>query len=176
MPTDLIMIMWKVTYLFPFLFLSILNRCVCYDFSLQVPNRAPHILRFPSQVTCERVLLRNSLELSNEMDTFKTTSSGLKYMDLIRGDGNYVGWLDDFESEKKFDSIYDRRKPLIFKVGTRQVIAGWDEALLTDMPVGTKRKVIIPSELGYGQRGAGGVIPPNSNLYFIIELEGVGAR
>ena len=89
---------------------------------------------------------------------------------------NYKGWLDDFESGKTFYSSYDRRTPLVFKVGVRQVIAGWDEALLTNMKVGTKRDVIIPAALGYGSRGAGGVIPPNAVLYFRMELVGIGNK
>lgn len=89
---------------------------------------------------------------------------------------HYTGWLDDFESEKKFDSSYDRRSPLSFPVGTRKVIAGWDEGILTDLKVGGKRNLIIPPELGYGSRGAGGVIPPNAKLYFSIELVGIGAK
>ena len=130
---------------------------------------------------------KHPLLLASEVSGFVSTDSGLKYMDVVRGEGkipeagqtvrvNYVGWLDDFESEKKFDSSYDRRTPLSFQVGTHQVISGWDEALLTDMPVGTKRRVVIPSELGYGKRGAGGVIPPNSDLYFVMELVGIGVR
>lgn len=120
-------------------------------------------------------------------DDFKKTESGLKYMDTVVGDGklptpgdtvrvHYTGWLDDFDGEKKFDSSYDRRSPLAFKVGTKQVISGWDEALLTDMKVGTKRQVVIPSDLAYGKRGAGGVIPPDATLYFTMELIGLGAR
>jgi peptidylprolyl isomerase len=61
-------------------------------------------------------------------------------------------------------------------VGVKQVISGWDEALLTDMKVGGKRDVIIPSSLGYGKRGAGGVIPPDATLYFRMELMGIGVR
>lgn len=120
-------------------------------------------------------------------DDFVSTDSGLKYTDIKIGDGaspvpgdtvrvHYTGWLEGFDSEKKFDSSYDRRSPLAFKVGTHQVISGWDEALLTNMKVGTKRNVIIPPELGYGKRGAGGVIPPNATLYFTMELVGIGAR
>jgi peptidylprolyl isomerase len=122
-----------------------------------------------------------------DADGFITTDSGLKYRDTKVGDGDmpypgdtvrvhYTGWLDDFESEKKFDSSYDRRSPLVFKVGVKQVIAGWDEALLTNMKVGGKRDIIIPSQLGYGSRGAGGVIPPNATLYFKIELVGLGNK
>ena len=116
-----------------------------------------------------------------------TTGSGLKYKDTKVGEGaapaggdtvrvHYTGWLDGFESPKKFDSSYDRRSPLVFKAGVGQVVKGWDEALLTDMKVGTVRNVILPPELGYGARGAGGVIPPNATLYFKMELVGIGAR
>ena len=120
-------------------------------------------------------------------DGFVTTDSGLKYRDTVVGTGetptpgdtvrvHYTGWLDDFDSEKKFDSSYDRRSPLIFKVGVKQVIAGWDEGLLTNMKVGGKRDLIIPALLGYGTRGAGGLIPPNATLYFKIELVGIGNK
>eukprot|EP01039_Chlorochromonas_danica_P008267 gene8267-9116_t len=120
-------------------------------------------------------------------EAFQTTQSGLQYRDLKVGDGavpqvgdtvrvHYTGWLDGFDNEKKFDSSYDRRSPLAFKVGVHQVISGWDEGLLTDMHVGGKRELVIPPDLGYGKRGAGGVIPPDSTLYFRVELVGVGAR
>lgn len=118
---------------------------------------------------------------------FTTTDSGLKYFDIKEGDGNvpkpgdtvrvhYTGWLDNFESEKKFDSSYDRRSPLVFPVGQKRVIAGWEEGILTGLKVGGKRNLIIPPDLGYGARGAGGVIPPGATLYFTIELVGIGAR
>jgi peptidylprolyl isomerase len=124
---------------------------------------------------------------ATDIQDFITSKSGLRYSDVVRGDGglphegqtvrvHYTGWLDAFDGEKKFDSSYDRRTPLAFKVGTHQVITGWDEALLTDMPVGTKRKVLIPAELAYGKRGAGGIIPPNADLYFVMELVGTGVR
>tara|TARA_B110000090_G_C13337211_1_gene429629 strand:+ start:138 stop:623 length:486 start_codon:yes stop_codon:yes gene_type:complete len=127
----------------------------------------------------------SSIVLSNEMIT---TDSGLQYEDLVVGESDkvpkpgdtvrvhYTGWLEGFNSEKKFDSSYDRRTPLVFKVGEHKVISGWDEALLTNMKVGSKRNVKIPPNLGYGVRGAGGVIPPNAELYFTMELVGIGAR
>ena len=122
-----------------------------------------------------------------DADGFITTDSGLKYRDTKVGTGempqpgdtvrvHYTGWLEDFESEKKFDSSYDRRSPLVFKVGVKQVIAGWDEGLLTNLKEGGTRDLIIPAQLGYGSRGAGGIIPPNATLYFKIELVGIGNK
>lgn len=123
-------------------------------------------------------------EGGDKYSDYTLTESGLKYKDLKVGEGaspspgdtvkvHYTGWLEDFDSEKKFDSSYDRRSPLVFKVGVRQVIAGWDEGLLTNLKVGGKRNLVIPANLGYGSRGAGGVIPPNATLYFTVELVGV---
>jgi FKBP-type peptidyl-prolyl cis-trans isomerase FkpA len=109
-----------------------------------------------------------------------TTESGLKYIDLKVGDGreaqpgdtatvHYTGWLMD---GKKFDSSVDRKDPFSFRVGAGQVIRGWDEGV-AGMKVGGKRQLIIPPGLGYGARGAGGVIPPNATLKFDVELLGL---
>lgn len=109
--------------------------------------------------------------------TAKITDSGLKYEDLIAGDGeeakagqlvtvHYTGWL---ENGTKFDSSKDRNDPFRFKLGAGQVIRGWDEGV-AGMKVGGTRKLTIPAALGYGSRGAGGVIPPNATLIFDVEL------
>ena len=106
-----------------------------------------------------------------------TTPSGLKYEDLTEGTGaaakagdtvdvHYTGWLTD---GTKFDSSVDRGRPFSFKLGAGKVIKGWDEGV-AGMKIGGKRKLIIPSELGYGKRGAGRVIPPDAELHFEVEL------
>ena len=110
--------------------------------------------------------------------------NGLKYTDTKVGDGaeatagkkvsvHYTGWLyNNGTKGAKFDSSLDRGQPFQFSLGAHQVIAGWDEGV-AGMKVGGKRTLVIPPELGYGARGAGGVIPPNSTLMFDVELLGV---
>jgi peptidylprolyl isomerase len=111
---------------------------------------------------------------------FITTESGMMYKVTKEGTGavpqagqtvkaHYTGWLEGFDSEKKFDSSRDRNRPFNFKVGAGQVIRGWDESF-GQMAVGERRQIILPPRLGYGDRGAGGIIPGGATLYFVSLL------
>ena len=109
------------------------------------------------------------------------TATGLEYVEILEGTGaqpkagdsvsvHYTGWL---KSGQKFDSSHDRGQPLVFLLGRGRVIKGWDEGVAS-MKAGGKRKLIIPAHLGYGDRGAGGVIAPGATLIFEVELVGIG--
>jgi FKBP-type peptidyl-prolyl cis-trans isomerase FkpA len=118
-----------------------------------------------------------SAELGIDTTALATTESGLRYVDVSKGQGeeaaagrtatvHYTGWLTN---GKKFDSSRDRNEPFSFTIGAQQVIAGWDEGV-AGMQVGGRRKLVIPPELGYGPAGAPPDIPPNSILVFDVEL------
>jgi len=140
--------------------------------------------RVPSAIADESTCL-NNIEVHKR--AAQCQASGLGIIDVEKGTGlqpkagqtvavHYTGWLDGFgesrlgegDSEKLFDSSYDRRAPLTFEIGTGKVIKGWDEAVLS-MKVGGKRRIVVPPELGYGDKPKG-PIPGGSTLYFDVEL------
>ena len=130
------------------------------------------------------VLVSRADEEKKDTSKMEKTASGLKYEDVVVGTGpqpkagqicvmNYTGWLwENGAKGRKFDSSLDRGKPFKFPIGQGRVIKGWDEGVAT-MKVGGKRNLLIPPALGYGSRGAGGVIPPDATLFFEVELLGV---
>ncbi len=139
------------------------------------------ILKMASNIALSLMLALGTLALATSAQAEETTASGLKIVDTEVGSGeqpktgqtavvHYTGWLyENGEKGTKFDSSVDRGQPFDFKIGTGQVIRGWDEGVAT-MKVGGKRTLILPPELGYGASGAGGVIPPNATLIFDVEL------
>ena len=129
-------------------------------------------MRYCVIITSVALLLAGCAKLNKGV-----TNTGMRYEIIKEGTGaspkhgdsvtvHYTGWLED---GTKFDSSVDRGKPFTFKLGVGQVIQGWDDGVAT-MKVGGKTKFFIPPELGYGSRGAGGVIPPNATLIFEVEL------
>ena len=135
----------------------------------------------------KRIILVGALLLSQNLhaaDSYVTMQTGVQYHDEVVGTGpqpasgqtvtvHYTGWLyEDGKKGTKFDSSRDRNEPFTFVLGQGHVIAGWDSGVAT-MHVGGKRTLIIPPEQGYGDRGAGGVIPPNATLIFDVELLGI---
>lgn len=138
----------------------------------------PSVNSQENTINQETIIALNINDL--DMENAVTTDSGLKYIDITEGNGvtpeigqtvtvHYTGVL---ENGKKFDSSRDRNQPFSFKIGVGQVIKGWDEGVAT-MSVGGRRQLIIPPDLAYGSRGAGGVIPPNATLIFDVELLGI---
>ena len=149
--------------------------CVCQGETPVSPNLPAAENKAKAKKTVDELIAE--LKKKHPKAKFETTKSGMKYFVLKDGEGDkcgkgkkikahYTGTLMD---GKKFDSSRDRGQPFEFTVGIGQVIKGWDEAL-SDMKKGEQRILILPPELAYGERGAGGVIPPNATLVFDVEL------
>lgn len=136
-----------------------------------------NLIKLSSAVLLAMICVMPVHAAETKVNKMTTTDSGLKYVDVVVGNGasptrgkqvkvHYTGTL---ENGTRFDSSVDRKKPFSFIIGIGQVIKGWDEGVM-GMKVGGKRKLVIPANLGYGARGAGGVIPPNATLLFDVEL------
>jgi len=158
---------------------GVLVACVLVLIVAQVVDqgKTSSAIASPLSASESGTLVALSLEDVTSKEDVKTTESGLRYVEVEEGEGevpqsgqtvvvHYTGSLAD---GTKFDSSRDRDRPFSFKLGQGQVIQGWEEGIAT-MQVGGRRQLIIPPELGYGQRGAGGVIPPNATLIFDVEL------
>ena len=149
--------------------------CACQGETSVSPNLPAAENKAKAKKTVDELIAE--LKKKHPKAKFETTKSGMKYFVLKDGEGDkcgkgkkikahYTGTLMD---GKKFDSSRDRGQPFEFTVGIGQVIKGWDEAL-SDMKKGEQRLLILPPELAYGERGVGGVIPPNATLVFDVEL------
>lgn len=161
--------------------------CIAALVAVQLTSKPASVSASPMEVSAPPIeaMAANPTQSTERLiamtdSDYTTTPSGLKYKDLVVGTGespqtgkkvtvHYTGTLED---GTKFDSSRDRNDPFTFNIGVGQVIKGWDEGVAT-MKVGGRRELVIPAELGYGSRGAGGVIPPNATLIFDVELLGV---
>lgn len=150
--------------------------------SSQVSDRRAFVAKSVAVMTAATVGLSQQPPAFAADDDFITTESGLKYKVIKEGNGtvpppgatvkaHYTGWLDDFDSPRKFDSSRDRNRPFQFRVGAGQVIRGWDESFGT-MSVGERRQIIIPPRLGYGKL----YLQRKGNVGFVIRERGYTAR
>ncbi|PSO49119.1 MAG: peptidylprolyl isomerase [Cyanobacteria bacterium SW_9_44_58] len=157
---------------------GVLVACVLVLIAAQVVDQGKQNSAIASPSSSpSQTLVALSLEDVAAKEDVKRMESGLRYVDIEQGNGktpqqgdtvvvHYTGSLSD---GTKFDSSRDRDRPFSFTLGEGQVIEGWEKGIST-MQVGGRRQLIIPPELGYGQKGAGGVIPPNATLIFDVEL------